>query len=428
MPKNACRLRKVLVWASLVLLLTIPNETNATGPIDDLVISADPEREVSPAVAYNSQRQEYLVVWYNDREGCDDIRARRVSRNGALVGSPFYISAGCPANRRHPDVAYNSKQNEYLVVWEHDDGTRPNTHGRRVSATGQPQGGEITLGTGAALRSRYTPAVAYANTSDKYLVVWRSFVQGSIASDIEGQAVFSLGGLDGSNFLIAQGSWSVDHEQPDLAYNRAHNEFLTAWRREDKNLLVYDIYGRRVKMTGGVGPMGPAFPIASQSGSVLGTVSHPAVAGIPKPPGVGQYLVVWERLFLPGDTDILGQRVDGNENLQGNFVDVTSLGSEDTFNPAVAGNETAKRYMVAWTLPVGAVTGIKGRTVSMAGVRSTEALIGESNADNAAVAGGPVGDFMVAFDALPVPPNDRDIYGQLWGNRVYVPLVVHNYQ
>jgi hypothetical protein len=109
-------------------------------------------------------------------------------------------------------------------------------------------------------------------------------------------------------------------------------------------------------------------------------------------------------------------------------VDVTSLGSEDTFNPAVAGNEAAERYLVAWTLPAGAVTGIKGRTVSTAGVRGTEAWVGEANADHAASAGGSFGDFLVAFDALPVPTNARDIYGRLWGNRVYLPLVLRNHQ
>lgn len=264
-------------------------------------------------------------------------------------------------------------------------------------------------------------------TPHKYLVVWESFVQASIASDIAGQALFSSGGLDGSNFLIAQGTWSEDHEQPDLAYNRARNEFLTAWRRQDKNTSVYDIYGQRVRMAGGVSPMGSAFPIASQSGAVLGTVLHPAVAAIPKPTGVGQYLVVWERVFALGDADILGQRVDGNENLQGTFVDVTSLGSEDTFNPAVAGNKAAERYLVAWTLPAGAVTSIKGRTISTAGVRGTEAWIGEDNADHAAVASGWLGDFLVAFDALPSPPTGRDIYGRLWGNRVYVPLMVRRH-
>ena len=80
------------------------------------VISGDPEQEVYPSVAYNSQRQEYLVVWSNDRPGNDDIRAQRLSKNGALIGGSFYISAGSGADRRYPDVAYNTQQDQYLVV------------------------------------------------------------------------------------------------------------------------------------------------------------------------------------------------------------------------------------------------------------------------------------------------------------------------
>ena len=38
--------------------------------------------EEEAAVAYSSERQQYLVVWYNDRPGNDDISAQRVSKNG----------------------------------------------------------------------------------------------------------------------------------------------------------------------------------------------------------------------------------------------------------------------------------------------------------------------------------------------------------
>ena len=55
----------------------------------NFVIRNDSETEQRPAVAYNSDRQEYLVVWYNDRPGCDDLRAQRVSKEGALVGGGF---------------------------------------------------------------------------------------------------------------------------------------------------------------------------------------------------------------------------------------------------------------------------------------------------------------------------------------------------
>jgi uncharacterized protein YlbG (UPF0298 family) len=124
-------------------------------------------------MAYNSQRQQYLVVWYNDRAGCDDIRAQRVFKNGTLAGGPFYISAGCTADRRYPDVTYNSKHDQYLVVWEHYDAAEGySIKGRRVSGAGQVlDTTDITIRGWSNLYTPVKPAVAYAYTSDRYLVV-----------------------------------------------------------------------------------------------------------------------------------------------------------------------------------------------------------------------------------------------------------------
>ena len=87
--------------------------------------------ELAPAVAYNGDRDEYLVVWYNDRPGNDDIRAQRVDGSGVLLGGPFYIAAGSGVERRNPSVAYSSGQQRYLVVYEHDDGTYSRIYGQR---------------------------------------------------------------------------------------------------------------------------------------------------------------------------------------------------------------------------------------------------------------------------------------------------------
>jgi hypothetical protein len=60
---------------------------------------------VGSSIAYNSNRDEYLVVWWNDRPGNDDIYGRRVSGDGALIGDWFAIAAGAGHERQHPDVA-----------------------------------------------------------------------------------------------------------------------------------------------------------------------------------------------------------------------------------------------------------------------------------------------------------------------------------
>ena len=44
----------------------------------------------------------------------------------------FSMSAGPGAERRFPDVTYSSARGEYLVVWEHQNGSRPKVRARRV--------------------------------------------------------------------------------------------------------------------------------------------------------------------------------------------------------------------------------------------------------------------------------------------------------
>ena len=388
-------------------------------------INTEGEDQVASAAAFNSQRGEYMVVWYNDRPGNDDIYCQRVSADGTLIGSRVSIAAVLGVERRHPDVAYNSKQDEYLVVWEHDAGgtTRPNIHGRLVSATGLPQGSELTLGTGAALSIRDEPAVAYASTSDNYLVVWTSFVWFGGPDNIEGQIVSGQGALVGNNFYIAKAVSPLNHDQPDVAYNRSRNEFLVVWRYKDGD---YDVYGRRVQGNGT-----PMQPPAIAIGRWTKDEQAPAVAAIPTSPNHGHYLVVWELRYTANDGDIYARPLAGNGTLSTTVV--ISSSTVEQFTPAVAGNEDSQEYLVAWTQPWGAVTGVRGRQVSNNGVLlGGEAWIGGDNADRAALATGPPAEFLVAMDALPVPSTGRDIYGRLWGDRacayLYLPVMARDAQ
>jgi hypothetical protein len=110
--KPSSGLSLVAILVALLVIAAIPNSglaqqgneagveaaatgVNATssgtiGP--NFFISSDSTlEEVSPSVAYNSDRQEYLVVWHNDRAGNDDIRAQRVFKDGTLAGSAWAI-------------------------------------------------------------------------------------------------------------------------------------------------------------------------------------------------------------------------------------------------------------------------------------------------------------------------------------------------
>jgi hypothetical protein len=412
--KAALAFRKALLFGLLMLLLLFPIKTKAGSPIgSSIVVSAGSEQEVSPTIAYNSQRQEYLVVWYNDRPGCDDIRAQRVASNGKLAGSPFYISAGCPADRRYPDVTYNSKHDQYLVVWEHYDSSSASInslHGRRVLGDGQLlDKTDITIRNSGAFYAPGIPAVAYASYSDRYLVVWGE------DGDIYGQVLTDTGGLEGNIISISTGP--AFRQYPDLAYNRHANRFLVVW--EEIGATPYDIYGQQVQGDG---------KLYQSNISIANLINHcenPAIAALPTSPGDIKFVVVYEYEFDMFDYDIHQHFIDEEGALQ---VSSGANSPDDDFYPAVAASETNQQYFVVWRREFqgSGDSSILGQAISYNGdyIGGVSEFLGE-DVDFPAVAAGPAGDFLVVWQDQPVGATDTNIYGQLWGNRIYLPATIH---
>ena len=97
-------LNPLYTWASLALLLAavsvawVPPEPPVaprTPALEsaalsnlgsEIMISERNSQEYSPAIAYNSKHNEYLVVWENDwGGGYHDIYAQRISGNGRTL-------------------------------------------------------------------------------------------------------------------------------------------------------------------------------------------------------------------------------------------------------------------------------------------------------------------------------------------------------
>ncbi|MBU0495632.1 MAG: hypothetical protein KKA73_18505 [Chloroflexi bacterium] len=383
--------------------------------ISPLHVHQEPD-EAHPAVAYNSQQQEYLVVWERGYYGSSlkDICGQRVSRNGALVG-PCITIAPTGYDLRDPAVAYNSQTNEYLVVYAWD--VAGGIYGMRVSgATGQPVGSEITIATEASY-SFSNPAVACAAESGGYLVVFERWGTGSYYG-IRSVRVYNNGTVAGTSLDIDPVSNVTQPRYPSVAYNSARSEMLVVWQRLVSG--TYDLYGQRVHMLAGGGyhAEGSVIPILN----FVKDLKNPAVAALPQPAGVGQYLVVGQYEFSPTDRDIYAQRVAGDGTLTGSYLTIVSS-TEDQTMPAVANSTTAQEYLVVCK-EGDSLASVRARSVSMGGILGPNTLLYAWYADHPAVAGGPAGDYLV---------TERDMFelyeilGWLWGNRVYLPLTLKRY-
>jgi hypothetical protein len=267
---------------------------------DFLIVQASNFENWPPAVAYNPNSDEYLVVWYEIRGelGESSIYGQRVSAAGSLVGNVILIGdQGSPEVR--PAIAANGATGDYLVVWSLiDPDLQANLLGQRLTATGDHIGQPFLIGQGDK------PAVTYANpgpsTGDffkgEYLVVWAN-------GQAEAARVQSDGSVLGGIFLSEPGN---SKNFSDVASGAAGG-YLAVWEGPGGDGFLTTILGRELSSTGEL--ISIPWPLSGASGR---NISYPAVAYNFQ---ADVYLVVWEewnegarlvrgRIYQPGEAPL----------------------------------------------------------------------------------------------------------------------------
>jgi hypothetical protein len=251
-----------------------------------IAISTAGNSQYWPNVAFDGTN--YLVVWWDQRSGNDDIYGARVSVGGVVLDTAGIAISTAPSDQRAPAVAFDGSN--YLVLWE-DNRSGWNIYGARVTVGGvvlDPGGIAIS----SALAGQWLAAVAFDGTN--YLVVWDE-LHGCCWWGIYGARV-TKGGvvLDPGGIAIATPDNITD--EPAVAFDGTN--YLVVWA-DYRSSDSWDIYGARVTMGGVVlDPEGIA--ISTVSGNSQDT---PAVAF-----DGTNYFVVWQD-SRSGDYDIYGARV-----------------------------------------------------------------------------------------------------------------------
>ncbi|MFA7060099.1 MAG: hypothetical protein WC156_04700, partial [Pedobacter sp.] len=194
----------------------------------------------SPAIAFNSNAsyRDYLIVYEYDTSGSGtnwDIYGQRMSGDGQKIGSPFAILSGAK-NESNPRVAYNSTNNEYLVVAQYDTNGSGlyQIMGQRVAAGGTLAGSVITVyGTSKA---QYSPDVAYNSTNNTYLVAFDTLYNADTLEDVVTAVLSNLGVR--TNYTVHTYS-TLHFTRPRLAYNSTNNQYLMVFKSIDSYGYTY---------------------------------------------------------------------------------------------------------------------------------------------------------------------------------------------
>jgi hypothetical protein len=214
-------------------------------------ISVHPDEQHWPDVAYNSQRNEYLVVYHVMHEDFD-IYAVRMSPGGEVLETfPIYTEIH---DQWEPAVAYDPVNDRYLVAWMGYFDDTPGEAGKDVrvqllSSDGSKMGQSHVVsleddGT-PGLGKQERPAIVFSPEEQKYVIVWddegRQGGSGTVL-DKDGNVAISP-----PNFLFTQGSDRVFY--PQIGYSASDRQALVVWQ-ETLGEASKQVVGQRLDLSG----------------------------------------------------------------------------------------------------------------------------------------------------------------------------------
>lgn len=368
-----------------------------TGP--EITISALDNEQLVPAVAYNSQHDEYLVVWQNNWAGNKDIYASRVSADGQII-TGYAVTFGAN-DRIQPAVAYDPGHDRYLIVWSYDyhgDGSDYDIVGRFFPWDGpDPAQPEFSV-AGSSTSSQFDPQVVFALAQQEFLVVWADSTSSGFQISIN--RIFADGsGTPTGPTVLSTGA--LDRIKPDVAYNLARNEYLVTWSLLSSSFDIWAVRlrGDAVSLGGG------EFVIANDAVNE----EVPTVAACHQE---DLYLLLYQKL-VSGDHDVYGSVINGDGSIDPTGYLVAITGDEEIV-PDVTCDATGRDFVAVWQRANAGVFDTVGALLF-------NLATGAAEVDNIATAStgeltGPVaagghGSSLVAFEADRAGTLWQDIHG-----------------
>lgn len=268
--------------------------------IDDRV-----QDQSDPAVAYNSIENQYLVA-YSHWQTSSTVNVQLQSLDAAGNGlNSASILSSTDQYRGGPDLAYNSSKNQYLVVYGHEGSFLPRVLGKSFSATLVSMSPEFQYNDDGVIGTN--PKITCH--TDECLVAWNGFIDSTLKArriSLSGTPLGPAGGFELSGYIE-----NVNHQVTSVSLLRPWG-YLITW---DYFLMTSadkgDVFGVMVGF-GEDQPLGDSFTMdnrpyyqgnsdlaCDRSGSCLLADSHNPVQYPAGDLEVSGRLVFTSRNYLP---------------------------------------------------------------------------------------------------------------------------------
>ncbi len=290
----------------------------------------------SPAVAIDCTGN-FVISWYDNREGNYDIWAQRFDSDSNPIGSNFKVNDDTgTSNQNHTSVATDWSGN-FIICWEDDRNGRSDIYAQRYDYSGNPINSNFMVNDDINSAWQTFPKVAndgYGN----FIITWDDNRRDSLVIDIFAQRYDSSGTCIGSNFRVNDDTGTVIHVYPSVCMNGS-GEFVISWIDERAGI---HIYAQRYDSAGTT--MSSNFQVDDITGGI-DWYSMPSIAS----DSSGRFVVTWRDIrngFNNGD--IYSQSYNSSGNSIGSNFKVNDDGaSSDQELPDIA-VDTSGNFIVTW--------------------------------------------------------------------------------
>ncbi len=276
-------------------------------------------------------------------------------------------------NTSRPISAYNSTDNNYLLIWYADDVDFPGvvdneteTYGQLIDADGSKIGDNFIItsheGYGNRLLYSGVPSIVYNPINNNYLITYSGVIPTEYVNEIFGVIVNASGTVTTPEFRISEGGVTDNIEQGStfskVVYNATDNQYFVVYitSQEPDYVNTFDptfiITGQLLDVNGNL--IGPShFPIGD-------TETNNFTSGNVFPDVVwneqeNEYHVVWTSSLNDVDATVraYGQRVSTTGQNIGSVTQLTDLVANSAFdakaeNVRLVYNETDNSYLLTY--------------------------------------------------------------------------------
>lgn len=288
--------------------------------------------QLSPVVAVAPDGN-FIVTWYDERNGNYDIYARQFAPTGIPQGEIFRVNDDeGTANQVSPAIAVDDAEN-FVIVWEDLRRGNFDIYAQRYSADGVPQGTNFLVNDDMGDAFQYEPSVAM-DAVGNFVLVW-------LDSRPEGGRIYAQrydreGAPRGENFRVTDENVGSSQLFPVIALADS-GSLLVAW--SEKRYGNIDIYAQRFTADGS--PQGANLLV--NDGGVNSNEEFPAIAVNDS----GRFLVVW-RDGRNWNTNIYAQLYTRDGIAQGsNFLVNDDIGKSGQSSPVVAADDSGN-FLIIW--------------------------------------------------------------------------------